>query len=235
MCSQSLDPAVLARLCPAGSGGNGGRRPPCLVSMPDDDDEREARNVRLDCIRKELLSLLGGDEPTFEVLLKVATGELSYRQLGALLGVNSSTAFRAVQRCFQRLRRMRAARLAKACFDKGEGFTIDTQRGALVPVGSVEGFAVSLGDEGRVYREPPRLEDILTYLSRTRRFFQADLTPKHYFGGWVCDGYHLDVTVILPVRSQAMAFAKTHGQRCIFDVKRGVDLFVDDGEGRQAA
>lgn len=197
-------------------------------------EEQEERFARLAALRQELLALLQGDEAALHLLLQLFSGYISLRELAAALGVQPSTVLRNVRRYLERCRWMKAADLALASFFRGEGFTIDTQCGELLPVGSMDGFAVSLAGKGDFFPRMPGGQDIRKYLRRHGHLFAAKKPPRHFFGGWVQDGFHLDITVIAPTLREAMDVAIREKQRCVFDLRNGCDIPVDRF-GREAA
>ena len=196
--------------------------------------DQESRFAWLERMRRLLLLVVGGDERRLELLLDLHDGRITHRQYAKARRVHPSTAVREIRRLRERLRRTLAADLAHSCLWQRTGFTIDVRWCKLVPVGTADGYAVAIADSTRTFPHPPTRAAIETYLARRARYFRERKAAKHYFGGWVHDGFHLEVAVILPEIEGAIAFAAAHGQRTIYDLRQGREIDVAREECRAA-
>lgn len=199
------------------------------------EEEREARFAELEIIRSLVLRTAGGCENTADLILRHFDEDLSCQDVAqAMGGVNRSTAWHRLNDWKETIRWEFIADLAHPCFTAGAGFTIDLERGELLPVGTAAGFVVSVAGKSRFFSLVPNREQIVTYLRSHARTLRAHQPPKFYLGGWIHHGYHLDLNILWTNLQEAIEFALVQGQQCVFDLRRGTEIFVDGGQRRAA-
>lgn len=70
----------------------------------------------------------------------------------------------------------------------------------------------------------PDLEDLQEYVFIHREYFRRN---DHYLGWWwEGDKLHFDVSENFPHKALAMNVAKDRGEKAIYDISKGVDIYI---------
>lgn len=194
----------------------------CRVAIPPGDLAR--RHQALEAVRGWALAAVGGCPNTRDLLLDLVSGRLTEAEVARATGRNVSTVSRALASCLDRVRWV--ARLTSAAGPlllTGTPFALDPTTGE--PVAS--GWAVPLPHFGLRTPAPPTEEDVLRFLAARARAFRFWRGQPRCFAGRVeprSGGVCLDVAVLLPGRTAALAFARRRGFPSAVHVPTGEEV-----------
>lgn len=187
-----------------------------------------ARHAFLDERHDWLLAACGGCEHALHLLLDVESGRVSGAEAARRLGWTESMVSREVEDWKERIRwAVRRADAAEPLARSESGFTLNPV--TATPVGPVPQWAVALANRGVRLPHRPTHKDLLRFLSARADVFRLQRGRQRYLGGWVDrpgGAYCLDVTVLIPDRETALAFARRHRERCITYLATGEEVWL---------
>jgi hypothetical protein len=147
------------------------------VAAVADEEDRLAVSAAL---RERLRNALGGSDESLDLLLDLASGRLTYEEVGDHLGVERWWVWRLARSQMETIRWSLMADLAVKALAAAGGFLLDPRTGHICP--RVTGARPVPGTTARF--KNPSAGLTVGYLRRYRKRLLSESRPLHYFGGW---------------------------------------------------